>query len=37
MRQLERESIGVTWRDVGEPRRGRPPKVKANAGQEDAR
>lgn len=26
--QLERESIGMTWRDVGEPRRGRPPKAK---------
>lgn len=25
--ELERESIGTTWRDVGEPRRGRPPKV----------
>lgn len=25
--QLERESIGTTWRDVGSPRRGRPPKV----------
>lgn len=28
--QLERDSIGSTWRDVGEPRRGRPPKVKAD-------
>lgn len=35
--QLERESIGATWRDVGEPRRGRPPKVPAvaDAGQAD--
>ena len=34
--QLERDSIGVTWRDVGEPRRGRPPKVKAEASPEEA-
>lgn len=25
--QLERETIGSTWRDVGTPRRGRPPKA----------
>ena len=31
--QLERESIGATWRDVGEPRRGRPPKATAATGE----
>lgn len=33
--QLERESIGTTWRDVGEPRRGRPPKATAQASQSE--
>lgn len=32
--EMERESIGTTWRNVGEPRRGRPPKAKSDDIQE---